>query len=113
MEADGFTDAQFPIRMEMRIADDEVTITTADDLWGLDAMDTLEALSDRYGKRVRSLAIGPAGENLSYIATIQTSSGNACGQGGFGAVMGAKNLKAISGALWDAIKALFESAKQH
>jgi len=86
--------AEMPVRV--RIRDDEVSILPADDLWGLDTVDTLQALESEDGKKARSLAIGPAGERLSRIATIQTSSSSACGQGGFGAVMGSKNLKAIS-----------------
>jgi aldehyde:ferredoxin oxidoreductase len=86
--------AERPVRL--RIRDDEVSILPADDLWGQDTMDTLEALASVEGKGVRSMVIGPAGERLSRIATIQTASSSACGQGGFGAVMGAKKLKAIS-----------------
>ena len=92
-----------PVRI--RIRDDEVSILSAGDpsgsasgqsLWGMDALDTLERLEALDGKGTRSLAIGPAGEGLSRIATIQTASSSACGQGGFGAVMGSKQLKAIS-----------------
>ena len=42
------------------------------------------------------LCIGPAGERLSRIAALIHDAGNAAGQGGFGGVFGAKNLKAIS-----------------
>ena len=82
--------------VHVRIRDDEVSVLPAGDLWGLDIMDTLEALESAEGKRVRSLVIGPAGERLSRIATIQTASSSAAGQGGFGGVMGSKQLKAIS-----------------
>ena len=80
----------------IRIVDDEITVLPADDLWGTDALDTLEELSQIEGTKSKSLVIGQAGESLSRIATIQTASSSACGQGGFGAVMGAKNLKAIT-----------------
>jgi aldehyde:ferredoxin oxidoreductase len=86
--------AETPVQLWIR--DDEVRILPADDLWGLDTMDTLQALESAEGKGVRALVIGPAGERLSHIATIQTASASACGQGGFGAVMGSKKLKAIS-----------------
>ncbi|MFN2168359.1 MAG: aldehyde ferredoxin oxidoreductase N-terminal domain-containing protein, partial [Anaerolineae bacterium] len=86
--------ADSPVRIH--IHDDQVSIYPADELWGLDAMDTLAALASAEGKGVRALVIGPAGERLSRIATIQTDSASACGQGGFGAVMGSKKLKAIS-----------------
>jgi aldehyde:ferredoxin oxidoreductase len=78
------------------VVDDEVSILPADDLWGVDALDSLDELERLEGKKTRSLVIGPAGEHLNRIATIQTGSSSACGQGGFGAVMGSKNLKAIS-----------------
>jgi aldehyde:ferredoxin oxidoreductase len=83
-----------PVRL--RIRDDEVSLLPAEELWGRDALDTLEALAAAEGRAARSLVIGPAGERLSRIATIQTASSSACGQGGFGAVMGAKRLKAIT-----------------
>ena len=88
--------AETPVRI--RIRDDEVSILPADEVWGQDAMDTIEALVSMEGKGTYSLVIGPAGERLSRIATIQTGSSSACGQGGFGGVMGSKNLKAISAA---------------
>jgi aldehyde:ferredoxin oxidoreductase len=86
--------AERPVRL--RIRDDEVSILPGDELWGLDTIDALDALASAEGKGVRALVIGPAGERLSRIATIQTASSSACGQGGFGAVMGSKKLKAIS-----------------
>ncbi len=86
--------AETPVRVQ--ITDDEVSILPAIDLWGLDTIDALEALASAECKGMRSLVIGPAGERLSRIATIHTASSSACGQGGFGAVMGSKKLKAIS-----------------
>jgi aldehyde:ferredoxin oxidoreductase len=83
-----------PVRI--RIRDDEVSILEASDLWGQDALDTMAALETLDGKGTRSMTIGPAGERLSRIATIQIDSSSACGHGGFGAVMGSKKLKAIS-----------------
>jgi aldehyde:ferredoxin oxidoreductase len=47
-------------------------------------------------QRPAVLAIGPAGENLSRVACLIHDASNAAGQGGFGAVWGSKNLKAIS-----------------
>ena len=86
--------SETPVRVHIR--DDKVSILPADELWGLDTMDTLEALTSEEGKGVCALVIGPAGERLSRIATIQTASSSAAGQGGFGGVMGSKKLKAIS-----------------
>jgi aldehyde:ferredoxin oxidoreductase len=82
--------------VQVRIRDDEVSILPADGLWGLDIVDTLETLESAEGKGVRSLIIGPTGERLSRIAVIQTGSSSSAGQGGFGAVMGSKRLKAIT-----------------
>jgi len=76
--------------------DDDVSILPADELWGRDALDTLEALEALEGGAARSLVIGPAGERLSHIATIQTASSSAAGHCGFGALMGSKKLKAVT-----------------
>ncbi len=83
-----------PVRI--RIRGDQVSILPAGEVWGLDTTDALEALAAAEGQGVRALTIGPAGERLSRIATIHTASSSASGQGGLGAVMGSKNLKAIT-----------------
>ena len=86
--------SETPVRILIR--DDQVSLLPADDLWGLDTIDTQEAIQASDGKRVKTLTIGPAGERLSRIATIHTDTTSVAGQGGFGAVMGSKKLKAIS-----------------
>jgi aldehyde:ferredoxin oxidoreductase len=61
--------------------------------------DWLKPNGERGGKttqRPAILAIGPAGENLSRMACLIHDAGHGSGQGGFGAVWGSKNLKAIS-----------------
>lgn len=79
----------------LSIHDEDVQIKDAGDLWGIDTFETQKALmAGDPGASV--LTIGPAGENLSPTAVILSGTGNAAGQGGFGAVMGSKNLKAIS-----------------
>jgi aldehyde:ferredoxin oxidoreductase len=82
--------------VQILIRDDEVSILPADEMWGLDTIETQEAARDAFGRGTKTLAIGPAGERLSRIATIQTGTTSVAGQGGFGAVMGSKKLKAIS-----------------
>jgi aldehyde:ferredoxin oxidoreductase len=82
--------------VQIVIHDNEVRIEPADGMWGLDTIETQEAAQAAYGKAARTLAIGPAGERLSRIATIQTATSSVAGQGGFGAVMGSKKLKAIT-----------------
>ncbi|MBL7063410.1 MAG: hypothetical protein ISS49_04275 [Anaerolineae bacterium] len=77
------------------IQDEAVEIRDAGDLWGLDMFETQRVMmGDEPGASV--LCIGPAGENLSRNAVIANETGSTAGQGGFGAVMGSKNLKAIS-----------------
>jgi len=92
-------------------ADSPVTLWIADDagnktprvelldaahLWGKGVMDAQQALMGELGSDIRILTIGQAGERLSRIATVATETSSAAGQGGFGAVMGSKNLKAIA-----------------
>jgi len=83
-----------PVRILIR--DDEVSLLPAHELWGMDALQVQEAITAADGRGVRTLTIGPAGEALSRIATIHTGSTSVAGQGGFGAVMGSKKLKAVS-----------------
>jgi aldehyde:ferredoxin oxidoreductase len=69
----------------------------AADLWGLDAVETENLLSEKHsGKRAPAVAvIGIAGEKLSLIAGICNDRGRIAARSGCGAVMGSKKLKAI------------------
>jgi aldehyde:ferredoxin oxidoreductase len=67
-------------------------IVPADRLWGKTVRETVDALSGRGSVA----AIGPAGENGVLFSNIMMGEGNAVGRGGLGAVMGAKNLKAVT-----------------
>ncbi|TET73781.1 MAG: hypothetical protein E3J42_06580, partial [Dehalococcoidia bacterium] len=78
----------------LSIHDGDVEIKDASNLWGLDTFETQKVLTDSH-PRASVLTIGPAGENLSRIAIIINETSGAAGQGGYGAVMGSKNLKAI------------------
>jgi aldehyde:ferredoxin oxidoreductase len=78
------------------IDDGQAKLCEARDLWGMGTYQTTRALRARHGHRTRVISCGPAGERRSRIAIIQTETGNAAGQGGFGGVMGAKHLKAIA-----------------
>ena len=78
------------------IDDDRVGLVDATDLWGKGILETQHRLVEEHGRDVRVLAIGQAGENRCRISIIATGTGSAAGQGGFGAVMGAKRLKAIA-----------------
>ncbi|MCP4664818.1 MAG: aldehyde ferredoxin oxidoreductase family protein [Deltaproteobacteria bacterium] len=75
--------------------DDEVTLLPAQDLWGMTTRDAQDSLSARLGKGISTLCCGPAGENLAPMA-CSIGGRRAAGRGGTGAVMGFKNLKAIS-----------------
>ncbi len=65
-------------------------------LWGLDCDDTHTLIREELGdSNTRLACIGPAGEHGVKYAGI-FSDRRACGRGGGGTVMGAKNLKAIA-----------------
>ena len=78
------------------IQDGKIEFLDARHLWGKGTIETQKTLLDELGSDVRVLTIGQAGENLSRIAIISTETESAAGQGGYGAVMGSKNLKAIA-----------------
>jgi len=76
----------------------KISLQAADHLWGLTTSQTDERLQDAYRKenkeRISVAAIGPGGENRVRFANI-VNHGRCYGRGGAGAVMGAKNLKAV------------------
>lgn len=78
------------------IDDGRAELRDAKELWGTGSLDTQRVLTREHGADVRVLAIGQAGESLCRISIIATGTGSAAGQGGFGAVMGAKRLKAVA-----------------
>jgi aldehyde:ferredoxin oxidoreductase len=78
----------------LKILDDEVELCDASHLWGKDIFETTDALwREHEGAWVS--CIGPAGENLVRFSFILTEKQSTWGRGGFGAVMGSKNLKAL------------------
>ncbi|HMA86513.1 MAG TPA: aldehyde ferredoxin oxidoreductase family protein [Desulfosalsimonadaceae bacterium] len=79
--------AETPVYID--INEDEVQLKSAGHLWGKNTEETQEQLG-KGGKMV----IGPAGENLIKYAVV-VSQERVHGRTGMGAVMGAKNLKAI------------------
>jgi len=62
---------------------------------GATCRETEAALRARLGANYRIASIGPAGENLVRYATV-SHDGRHAGRGGSGAVLGAKNVKAIA-----------------
>ena len=77
------------------IDDGRVSVEDAADLWGLAARDAEARLRERLGPHFSTAIIGPAGEKRVRYATISHENRHA-GRGGLGAVMGAKNLKAVA-----------------
>jgi len=76
------------------VEDGRARLLDAAKLWGKGTVAAQEILSREYpGAGIA--AIGPAGENLCLFAAIMNDGSRALGRGGVGAVMGAKNLKAI------------------
>ena len=76
------------------VENEKVSIQDAKDYWGLDTFETQQRLRSVYSQAA-VFTIGPAGEHQSRIAIILNETSSASGQGGFGGVMGFKNLKAI------------------
>ena len=107
--------APYPVWVDIR--NDKVKIHKAKPLWGKTTKETQEMIIGHVGKdgnnwgwdRMPSdkgveyttkkpavLCIGQAGEHQMAQASLIHESSNGAGQGGFGAVWGSKNLKAIS-----------------
>lgn len=81
----------------IHIKDSKVEIKDAGHLWGQDTKETQIAIRKEVGdEKARLLLIGPGGEKLVKFACIMGGLYDAAGRGGMGAVMGSKNLKAIS-----------------
>lgn len=72
-----------------------VRLTDATSEWGLSASEAEESLRARHGRRWRAASIGPAGERGVRYATI-SHDGRHAGRGGLGAMLGAKNIKAVA-----------------
>src|SRR6266704_3211075 len=107
-----FITGRSPWPVILTITPDKVEIVPAVALWGCDIPTTVAALKERGSVA----AIGPAGETGVLFANIMMGEGNSVGRGGMGAVMGSKNLKAVTvnGDHKTAIAdpALFDKARQ-
>jgi aldehyde:ferredoxin oxidoreductase len=90
------------------IEDETVEIRPAKHLWGKDGKQTIrvlnreviEGLEKKYPRKRMwrepgILYIGPAGENKTRVAAVMMKWTHGAGYGGYGGVMGSKNLKAI------------------
>ncbi len=90
------------------VTDEGAEIRDAYDVWGKGAIEFLKHMNrvgreelekkhprKREWKEPQSVYIGPAGERLSRIAAVTGKYTHGAGYGGYGAVMGSKNLKAV------------------
>lgn len=73
---------------------DGVRVEPVPELSGLSAGDAEAACKERFGRGWSTAAIGPAGERGVRYATV-SHDGRHAGRGGLGAVLGAKNVKAV------------------
>lgn len=76
------------------VDESEVSIQSAEAIWGMTIPDSEQWLLDTYGDDYSAAVIGPAGENQVRFATI-SHDGRHAGRGGSGAILGSKNIKAI------------------
>ncbi|MDP2646495.1 MAG: aldehyde ferredoxin oxidoreductase family protein [Desulfobacterales bacterium] len=75
----------------------KIEIRDAARLWGKSTTETQWAIREELDDdEIKSMVIGPAGENLVRYANVMTGIKNSGGRTGMGCVMGSKNLKAIA-----------------
>jgi aldehyde:ferredoxin oxidoreductase len=90
------------------VCDTQVEIKDASPIWGKKARETLRFLVRKSTDAIRKIRpnhgevkepsiiyIGPAGENKTRVAAVVSKYAHGAGYGGYGGVMGSKNLKAI------------------
>ena len=79
------------------IDDDHVELKDATHLWGKDTWTTHRMIREELGDPdIKTLKIGPAGENMCYSSCVVGDLSRAAGRNSFGAVWGSKNLKAVA-----------------
>ena len=77
------------------IENGNVEFRDAEDLWGQEVGASVDRLEAHLGKGIHTAVIGPAGENQVRFASIVTDRTFQACRMGMGAVMGAKQLKAV------------------
>ena len=77
------------------IEDGKIHIRDASAIWGKGAVQVREMLKGELGNSVKVVATGPAGDNMTTLATLLADN-DSSGSGSLGAVMGSKKLKAIA-----------------
>lgn len=79
------------------VTDQGISFNDASDLWGKDTLETEKRVKEKLGDSQAQVAsIGISGEGRSLISGISTDRGRLAARSGLGAVMGSKNLKAVS-----------------
>ncbi len=84
----------------LHLSQDGARLDDGASFWGQGNYDTAAALRQKYGPKVATIQVGPAGENALRNSSVATTDpeGNPArhaGRGGVGAVMGARGLKAV------------------
>ena len=86
-----------PKPVYISIVDDKVEIRDASKMWGKDTYETDELIkADLANPDVKTIVIGPGGENGVLYSAMIVDRFRAAGRSGGGAVMGSKNLKAVA-----------------
>ena len=78
------------------IENESVEIRPAVKIWGKNTSETQDIIWGETSRNAKIVCIGPAGEKLVRFACIVHGEGKVAGRSGTGAVMGAKNLKAVA-----------------
>jgi len=107
------TGGQFPIRLKgsgfdgllisgraekpayIYVTDGKAEIRDAAHLWGRDSYETQEIIAREVDEKASTACIGAGGEKLIRFAGVMNDEGRTAGRCGLGALMGAKNLKAL------------------
>ncbi len=84
-----------PTPVYIKIKDEEVSIEDASSMWGKTTREATKMIADIEGKEFNTTSIGQAGENMVNQSCMINAASHS-GGGGTGAVMGSKNLKAIT-----------------
>jgi aldehyde:ferredoxin oxidoreductase len=85
------------VPLAVHVRDDGVTFEEVPALAGATVSEVSEHVDAEHDLSAEHVAcIGPAGENEVRFAAVMTTESRAFGRGGLGAVMGAKNLKAVT-----------------
>ncbi len=83
-----------PAPVYLYVDDKGAELRSADAVWGKDAVEAEELLKETHSN-AKVACIGQAGEKRSLISGVSTDKGRMAARSGLGAVMGAKNLKAL------------------